>query len=128
MSADTVHVVKEMYAAFHGGDFERALTYFAEDVTVDATARVDGGTGRGREDVGRIIGQWLAGFEDWREEIEEVRDRGDQVCVVAIQSGRGKDSGIETRTRYAVIYEVVGKAISGMTLYRDPEEALTALG
>jgi ketosteroid isomerase-like protein len=106
--------------AFHGGDAERALTYFAADVEVDATARVDGGVGHGRDELGRIIGQWLSTFDGWREEIEEIRDLGDRVYVVAIQSGRGKDTGIETQTRYAVLYELRDGAITRMTLHRQP--------
>ena len=112
-----------MYSAFHGGDFERALSYFHEDVAVDATARVDGGTGRGRGELGRIIGQWLAMFDDWHEEIEEITDSSDQVGVVAVQSGRGRETGIETRSRYSVLYEVRDGAITAMKLYVDPDEA-----
>jgi ketosteroid isomerase-like protein len=126
--SQNVHLVREMYMAFHGGDPGRALSYFDENVVVDATARVDGGTGHGRDELSRIIGQWLAAFDEWHEEIEEIRDLGDQVYVVAVQGGRGKDSGIETQTRYAVLYEVRDKAIIRMTLYRQPAEALQAAG
>jgi ketosteroid isomerase-like protein len=65
-------------------------------------------------------------FDDWREEIEDMHDFGDHVCVVAVQSGRGKDSRLETQTRYAVLYEVHDTAITRMTLYRDPAEGLKA--
>jgi ketosteroid isomerase-like protein len=106
MSQENVDVVRAMYAAFHGGDVERALSHFDGDVVVDATVRVDAGMGRGRDELSRIIGQWLATFDNWHEEIEEMRDLGDLVYVVALQGGRGKDSGIETQTRYAVIYDV----------------------
>ena len=128
MSQQGVELVREMYAAFHGGDAGRALSFFDEDVVVDATARIDGGTGRGREELASVIGRWLAAFEGWHEEIEEIHDLGDRVCVVAVQSGRGKDTGIDTRTRYAVLYEVRGDAITRMTLYRNPERALEAAG
>ncbi len=128
MSQAGVELVREMYSAFHGGDAERALSYFDDDVAIDATASVDGGAGRGREALARIIGRWLAGFEDWHEEIEEIHERGDLVCAVAVQHGRGPDSGIELRARYAVLYEVTDGAIASMTLYRDPADALRAAG
>jgi ketosteroid isomerase-like protein len=128
MSQENVDLVGEMYAAFHGGDAARALSYFDDDVVVDATARVDAGMGRGRDELSRIIGQWLATFDDWREEIEEIRDLGDRVYVLALQGGRGKDSGIEAESRYAVLYEVRDRAITRMTLYREPAEALRAAG
>jgi len=97
-------------------------------VVVDATRRVDGGIGHGREELGAIIGQWLAAFDEWREEIEEVRDLGSHVYVVATQCGRGKGSGIEVETRYAMLYQVRGDRIARMTLYLDPAEALEAAG
>ena len=90
MSLENVDLIKEMYVAFHGGDAGRALSYFDEDVVVDATVRVDGGIGHGREELSRIIGQWVAMFDGWHEEIEEMRDLGDRVCVVARQGGRAE--------------------------------------
>jgi ketosteroid isomerase-like protein len=128
MSQENVELVAEMYREFHGGDPARALSYFDEDVIVDATARVDGGTGRGRPDLNRIIGQWLAMFDEWQERVEQIYDAGDLVCVVARQQGRGKDSGVETQTRYAVLYEVRNEAIIRMTLYLEPAKALEAAG
>ena len=128
MSQENVDLVREMYVAFHGGDAARALSFFDESVAVDASARVDGGMGRGRDALSRVIGQWLAGFDEWSEEIEELHDAGDQVCVVALQRGRGRDSGIGTQTRYAILYEVRGGAITRMTLYSQPAEALRAAG
>ena len=128
MSLENVDLIKEMYMAFHGGDAGRALSYFDEDVVVDATVRVDGGIGHGREELSRIIGQWVAMFDGWHEEIEEMRDLGDRVCVVARQGGRARDSGIETQARYAIVYEVHGTAITRMTLYRQPADALRAAG
>jgi ketosteroid isomerase-like protein len=128
MSHQNVQVVRRMYEAFHSGDAEGALSHFHPDVVVDATMRVDAGIGHGRDELYAIVGPWLAAFDEWREEIEEMRDLGSQVCVVSTQHGRGKDSGIETETRYAVLYEVHGSQITRMTLYPGPAEALAAVG
>jgi ketosteroid isomerase-like protein len=57
-----------------------------------------------------------------------MRDLGSHVCVVSTQRGRGKGSGIETETRYAVLYEIRGSQITRMTLYPSPAEALAAVG
>jgi ketosteroid isomerase-like protein len=128
MSQENVVVVRRMYEAFHSGDAEGALAHFDPDVVIDATMRVDAGIGRGREELYAIVGRWLGAFDEWREEIEEMRDLGSQVCVVSTQHGRGKGSGIEAKTRYAVLYEVRGNRITRMTLYSDPAEALEAVG
>jgi hypothetical protein len=50
------------------------------------------------------------------------------VFVVSTQYGRGKDSGIDTETRYALLYEVHGSQITRMTMYPGPAEALEAAG
>ena len=122
MSQENLDLVREMYVAFHGGDAERALSYFAEDVVVDASVRVDGGVGYGRGALARIIGQWVGVFDGWTEDIEDLRAVGDEVHVVAVQRGRDRATGLETRTRYAVAYRVEDGTITRMTLYRDPAD------
>jgi ketosteroid isomerase-like protein len=124
MSQADADLVRELYAAFEGGDVERALAYFADDAVIDATARIDGGIGHGPGGFVELVLPWVAAFDDWHEQVEEVRDLGDRVCVVAVQSGKAKDTGIEMHTRYAIVYEVDGRAISSMRLYRDPDAAL----
>jgi ketosteroid isomerase-like protein len=128
MSQENVAVVRRMYDAFHSGDAEGAVEHFAPDVTVDATARPDGEVGKGREALWRIVASWVAAFDEWSEEIEAIRDLGDHVLVAATQRGRGKGSGIEIETRYALIYRVEDGKISGMTFYSDVADALEAVG
>jgi ketosteroid isomerase-like protein len=128
MSHENVGIVRRMLDAFHGGDAEGTLTDFDPEVVIDATSRVDGRVGHGREELAAIIGQWVGAFDEWREEIEEMRGLGRLVCVVATQYARGKGSGIEVETRYAVLYEVQGDKIIRMTLYPDPAKALEAAG
>lgn len=121
-------IVRSMYAAFYRGDAEAALAHFHDDVEYDATMRMDGGTGRGREGLGATIAHWVGAFDDWREEIEEVREVGNRVCVVLTQRGRGKGTGIELESRYGVVYEIDRDKITGMTLYGAPDDALKAAG
>jgi ketosteroid isomerase-like protein len=128
MARGNVEIVRRMYEAFHGGDVEGSLAFFHPEVVADVTRRIDGELGRGREELAGIIGGWVGAFEEWREEIEEIRDLGDQVYVVAKQRGRGRSSGIETELRYALLYEVREGAITRMTLYSEPAEALEAAG
>ena len=126
MSQANVDVVRRMYEAFQAGDAERALAHFDPDVLVDAPGRVDTGAGRGRQAVSTIVGSWVGAFDEWSEEIEEVRDLGDQVCVVATQRGRGKETGLRVEYRYAVLYAIRGGKITRMTMHPDPATALEA--
>jgi ketosteroid isomerase-like protein len=126
MSQENVEIVRRMYEAFHAGDAEGALAHFDPEVMFDASVRVDGGIGHGREELNAMTAQWVGAWEEWRETIEEMRDLGSQVCVVTTQRGRGKGSGIEVEDRYVVLYELEGDKISGMTLYATTAEALEA--
>jgi ketosteroid isomerase-like protein len=102
------------------------LACFHPDVVVDARVRMDGGIVHGREELVRIIGEWVEAFDDWREEIHEIRDLGSQVCVVATQRGRAKGSGMEIETRYALLYDVQGGEITRMALFLGEADALAA--
>ena len=115
-----------MYEAFHRGDADGALAFFDPEVVVDASRRVDGGIGHGREELNAIITRWVGTWDEWREEIEEIRNVGSRVYVVSTQRGRGKGSGIEVENRYGMLYELHGDKITRLTVYIEPEEALEA--
>jgi ketosteroid isomerase-like protein len=128
MSQENVEIVRRMYETFHRGDFDGALAYFDPEVEVDASVRVDEGISHGRAAVSTMVARWVGAWDDWREEIEEMRDLGSHVVVVSTQRGRAKGSGIEVETRYAVLYEVRGDKITRMALHSTPGEALAAAG
>jgi ketosteroid isomerase-like protein len=128
MSEENVEVVQRMYEAFHGGNAAAALACFDPDVVIDVSRRFSGGIGHGRDELNKLISEWVGTFDEWREEIAEIRDRGTQVYVLAVQHGRGKGSGVEVEDRYALIYEVRGDKIARMTMYGEPAEALEAAG
>jgi ketosteroid isomerase-like protein len=128
MSDQNVEVVRRMYEARESGDAAGALAQFHPEVVVDATARGDAAIGQGREELAAIIAEWTGEFDEWREEVEEMRDLGDSVCVVATQRGRGKKSGVEVEARYALLFEVRDDKITRMTMFRRLSEALEAAG
>ncbi len=128
MSGENVELVKRMLALFHAGDAEGALACFSEDVVVEAPARPDVTGGRGREALARLVGSWVGSWEDWSEEIDEVRDLGDHVVVISTQRGRAKSSGIEIALQYPVLYEVRNGELSAVGLYGSLDEALKAAG
>jgi ketosteroid isomerase-like protein len=124
--SERVEIVRRMYQARDGGNLDTVMACFHPDVVLDARARPDTGIVQGRSELARTIGEWVDTFDEWREDIEEIRDLGSQVYVVATQRGRGKGSGIEIETRYALLYKVQGDQITQMTMFREPAEALAA--
>ena len=117
-----------MYEAFLSGNAEVALSCFAEDVVVDATRRLDGKVGRGHGYLNRMVAEWVETFDDYSEEIEELRDLGNQVLVLLTQRGRGRGSGVEVEIRPAVLYEVKNDLISRVVPYTDRAQALEDAG
>lgn len=124
--SQNAEVVRRMYEARDGADVEGLLACFHPQVAVDASVRMDSGIVHGREELARVIGEWVGAFDDWHEEIHEIRDLGSQVYVVATQRGRAKGSGIEVESRYALLYGVEGGQITRMALFDGEAEALAA--
>jgi uncharacterized protein len=128
MSRENVEIVRAMYDAFDRGDADGALAYFDPGVVVDASHRVDGRVGRGHEELVAILGEWMGTWDEWREEVEVIRDAGDRVLVISTQRGRGKGSGAEWANRFGMLYEIQGDKISRWTIYDDSHAALEAAG
>jgi ketosteroid isomerase-like protein len=126
MSRENVELVRRMYEAYLGGDVEGTLAYFHADVEVDFSVRVDSRVGRGRQELNEVVSSWIGTWDEYTEEIEEIRDLGDSVCVVAMQHGRGKGSGVPFENRFASIYEIADGAITSITMYTDLDSALQA--
>ena len=131
MSQENVDVVLEQFAATNERDFGRAMSLYAEDVdlVVDREAFLEGGTFEGREAVGRWFGNWFATFEPgYHFDIEEARDLGDLVLLVAFHRGRGRTSGAEVRGQTAYLYEVRDGKVAHVEMHATREAALQAAG
>jgi ketosteroid isomerase-like protein len=128
MSQENVEIVVRMYEAYLAGDADRALAYCDPNIEADFSIRGDTGVRQGREALAEIVASWVGTWDDYSERIEEVRDLGDTVCVIATQRGRGKGSGLEVDNRFAGLYEVKDGLITRVTMYEGPDKALEAAG
>ncbi|MCE3265907.1 MAG: SnoaL-like domain [Solirubrobacterales bacterium] len=131
MSESDVDVVLDQFEAVNKRDFDRAMSHYADDVEllVDDEAFLDSGTFRGKEAVGRFFGNWFSTFEPgYRFEIEEARDLGGVVLLVASHHGRGRNSGAEVHGRTGYLYKLRDERIVRAELYPDRAAALDAAG
>ena len=131
MSRENVEVVRDQFAATNERDFPRAMSHYAEDVelVVDPAAFLDAGTFTGRTAVGQWFADWFTTFEPgYRFDIEEARDLGDVVLLVATHHGRGRSSGVEVRAQTGYLYGLREGKIVRVELYRDRADALEAAG
>jgi ketosteroid isomerase-like protein len=130
MSQENVEVVRDQFAATNERDFPRAMSHYAEDVEliVDADAFLERRTAKGREAVGEWFADWFRTFEPgYHFDIEEARDLGDTVLLVASHHGRGRASGVEVHGRSGYLYGLRGGKVSRVEMYfsidRDPSAA-----
>jgi ketosteroid isomerase-like protein len=129
MSQENVEVVRDQFAATNERNFERAMSHYAEDVElfVDGNAFLEGGTFTGRDAVGQWFADWLTTFEPgYRFDIEEARDLGDVVLLVATHHGRGRRSGVEVHGQTGYLYRLRGGKIVRAELYSSRTKALEA--
>lgn len=102
MSEETVERIRRGYAAFNRGDLAAAAADFPPEIEWKVSLQLPDAppddTYRGPEEVMRFWETWRAAFDDFRLEIEEIIDAGEQVIVIARVRGRGAASGADVDT------------------------------
>jgi ketosteroid isomerase-like protein len=129
MSQENVEVVRRSLDAFERGDFDAAMEALDPRIEYDLTHFPDGKVYLGHDGVREAFRIWLGTWEDYRQEIDEVIDLGeDEVVVVLREFGRGKGSGIEVERPTAGVWTLRdGKAVR-IRFYAGKAEALEAAG
>jgi ketosteroid isomerase-like protein len=131
MSKENVALLRDHFAATNERDFPRAMSHYAEDVelVVDPEGFLESGTFKGREAVGQWFGNWFATFEPgYRFDIEETRDLGDLVFLIASHHGRGRISGAKVHGQNGYLYGLRDAKIVRVELHANGAKALEAAG
>jgi uncharacterized protein len=129
MSQENVEIVRQMLDAFNRGDFGASLAFLDQDIEWHDPPDVPGaGVHRGPEEVRRWMAGWLAAWESYTAEAEELIDAGDQVVVVHYERGRGKGSGVEVEHRVANVFDLREARIVRKRPFPSRSEALEAAG
>lgn len=131
MAQEDVQVVLDQFAAVNEREFERAMDLYAEDVElyVDSRAFLESGTFKGRQPVGEWFGNWFRTFDaGYRFDIEEARELGGKVLLVAKHHGRGRASGAEVHGLNGYLYTVRDGRIVRAEIYPSRDDALKAAG
>jgi ketosteroid isomerase-like protein len=129
MAETNVDVMRGHFEATNKRDFARAMDDYAEDVVlvVHSDAFLDAGTFGGKEAVGRYFGQWFATFQPgYHFELDELRDLGDYVLLVATHVGSGRTSGIEVRMQTGYHYTLRDGKIVRIEIFADRDQAADA--
>jgi ketosteroid isomerase-like protein len=130
MSQENVEIAKRGIDAFDRQD----LDDFAALITADYEwvgaflGSVEGGGYRGREGIERYFREAEETWGDFSVRGDEFRDLGDRVLVLGRLKGRGRSSGVEVDTSYAMIVDFRDGRVSRSCAFLDHGEALRAAG
>jgi ketosteroid isomerase-like protein len=125
--AEVVHAVVE---AFREHDIPRLRSLFHDDSEFHSVITGAGGNVyRGLEEIEGYMRDVEDAFEGWHSEDELCIDAGDgRVALLYRVVGRGKGSGVPVDQPISILWTVRDGKIARAQGYRDPEEALVALG
>jgi|SRR3954469_18286940 ketosteroid isomerase-like protein len=131
MSQENVEIVRRGNDAFNRGDFERFAAGLHPDVEFRDLAHAADApeTLRGRQALLSLLSEWRESFDDFRAEISEYVEAGDDVVCVTRWTGRGTASGAVVDVSQVDVYELrEGKIVRATLAYPDKTTALEALG
>jgi uncharacterized protein len=129
MSQENVEIVRGLYEAWQRGDFEAGMEPFDEDVEWFNPPEAPGsGSFRGREGVRHAMASWIGAWVDFRFELRELIDHGDEVLACGWQHGRGKGSGVDVSEESFSVWTLRANKIVRQRMFRDKGQALEAAG
>ena len=120
--------LRRSYEALNEGDVDAALEALAPDAVWRESLELPGSDEfRGRDALRGFLGDFLAEWREFHQEIENVVPAGDRIAVLIHLIAVGRGSGIEADTRYAHVWTMLdGKGIR-VEGHRDQEAALRSL-
>jgi uncharacterized protein len=130
MSQDNVELVRMLLSAFDRGEYEAALEALDSEVEWQVPPGVSIGREvyRGRAEVQRGFAEWLAAWDTFRFEAEEILDHGGHVVVGGMQISRGRGSGVEVRLPTFHVFTLRDGKVTRHRSYRERSEAIEAAG
>jgi uncharacterized protein len=129
VSRANIETAERMYAARGRGDVDGLLAELHPDVEWRTHLSTLGGRPiRGHAGVREYLASLAEEWEDFRQELEQVIDAGDEVVAFLTTHGRGRASGVKLQPQVAHVLRFKdGKCIENIT-YLDRADALKAAG
>jgi hypothetical protein len=129
MSQENVEITRRAYDSLTVRNLSRLAEFVAPQIEIDLTRNVfNPQVIRGYEGIEQFMTTLNEVWEDFRFEVEELIDAGDNVVAIGRLVGKGKGSGVPVDQRdIHVVKARDGKAVH-IAVYRDRAEALEAVG
>jgi len=108
-----VEALQRGYEALNRGDLSGVLDLLDPEIEWhEPEPSPDAGSHTGRESFEGFLRGWIASFDGFKVEPEQVVERDDNLIAVVHQSGRGRASGVQVDARLAHVWTVKdGRAI-----------------
>src|SRR4029450_11138659 len=132
MSQENVEAFKRGLEAGNGGDVETLLVELDPEVEWHSALHAFLGgeqtVFRGHDGVRDMLRGLNDAFSEIHIEISEILDLGGRLVAIGHNTARGKASGAETETPFALVTEFKNGKTILVRGYLDPNEALEAVG
>jgi ketosteroid isomerase-like protein len=130
MSQERIDRLLRAYAALNSGDLDTACEGLPPDFEfIPPNILPDAEVHTGPEGLRRIWQTWSDAFENFRIEIEETIDAGDQVIVMAAVAGTGIGTGLKVSSpSFAWVWSFEGDKAVRMEAMPNRATALEAVG
>jgi len=123
------HAARRFAAAVTGGDVEAAVALCHPEIEFDSVLGIGGRAYLGHEGIRQYFDDVASAWREWTVEIEQVTEAADgRVAIVMTMHASGKGSGASLAERTAHIWTLKDGMLWHNEPYREPEEALRALG
>jgi ketosteroid isomerase-like protein len=124
-----LELARAAYDAFLHKDYDAALELADEDVEYEFVGRfAEGNVFRGPEEVRKLWLQLDEIFGEWRSRPEELIDLGDQVLVLARESGVGRASELHFEQKLGHLLSFRDGRIIRFQVFGSWRRALRAVG
>jgi ketosteroid isomerase-like protein len=118
--------VRRSFEPINSGDIEATISFYAADSVWDMSL-IGLGTYEGVDAIRGFFEDWVAAYEDFEIEAEDVRDIGNGVILAVVrQSARPVGSSAHVELRYASVSAWVDGVNVRTTNYADLDEAQAA--
>jgi ketosteroid isomerase-like protein len=131
MSEENVKIVRETFERFQAGDAgwtDRLDPDIEWDISAHPLPDVPN-RGRGRDDfLSKVLATYLSGWLDYRSEVKEVIDAGDDVVLVLHETARMRMSGATLERDLVQVWTVSGDRWVFFRVFSTKAQAIEALG
>ena len=129
MSQQNVEIVRALYQRWSKGDFEAVFARMHPEIEWLGPPDVsDSGPERGHEGVRRSLATWIGAWDDYRFELRELVDCGDEVLAEGWQTGRGRASGVEVSEEIFSVWTLRAGQVIRQRMFRERAQAREAAG